>query len=277
MTTLTFHVSRALAREWQRGRRGDRHRARSPRQRRSVARGRARRGDDGPHGAVRHRRPESSTGGARTRRSRRGRGCWRSAPPRTRSVRSPTWPRRRVWRTTRARSSSSMRSTSRRTLSSTSRAIGCDLLACSPYKFYGPHLGILYVRRDLLERLDVPKVEPARTNAPDRLETGTLSTRRSSAPRAAVDFLAALSPGSTGRREALQNTMAGLHERNQRQVTRLWTALRELPGVSVYGPPPIRPRTSTLSFVARRCAPRRRSRATARRAGCSCRMAISTP
>jgi len=43
--------------------------------------------------------------------------------------------------------------------------------------------------------------------------------------------------------------MAGLHERNQRQLTRLWTALRELPGVSVYGPPPSRPRTSTLSFV----------------------------
>ena len=129
------------------------------------------------------------------------------------------------------------------------RALGCDLLACSPYKFYGPHVGTMYVRQDLLERLDVPKVEPAADNAPDRLETGTLSHEAIVGAAAAVDFLASLSPGATVRRDALQNTMAGLHERNLRQVTRLWTALRELRGVSVYGPPPSRPRTSTLSFV----------------------------
>ena len=129
------------------------------------------------------------------------------------------------------------------------RALGCDLLACSPYKFYGPHVGTMYVRQDLLERLDVPKVEPAADNAPDRLETGTLSHEAIVGAAAAVDFLASLSPGTTVRRDALQNTMAGLHERNLRQVTRLWNALREIPGVSVYGPPPSRPRTSTLSFV----------------------------
>ena len=129
------------------------------------------------------------------------------------------------------------------------RAIGCDLLACSPYKFYGPHLGTMYVRRDLLERLDVPKVEPAADNAPDRLETGTLSHEAIVGAAAAVDFLASLAPDATSRREALRATMAGLHERNLRQVTRLWNALRALPGVSIYGPPPARPRTSTLSFV----------------------------
>ena len=95
------------------------------------------------------------------------------------------------------------------------RAIGCDLLACSPYKFYGPHLGTMYVRRDLLERLDVPKVEPAADNAPDRLETGTLSHEAIVGAAAAVDFLAALSPDLTSRREALVNTIAGLHERNR--------------------------------------------------------------
>ena len=133
------------------------------------------------------------------------------------------------------------------------RALGCDLLACSPYKFYGPHVGTMYVRQDLLERLDVPKVEPAADNAPDRLETGTLSHEAIVGAAAAVDFLASLSPGTTVRRDALQNTMAGLHERNLRQVTRLWNALREIPGVSVYGPPPSRPRTSTLSFVLAGC------------------------
>ena len=72
------------------------------------------------------------------------------------------------------------------------RAIGCDLLVCSPYKFYGPHLGTVYVRRDLLERLDVPKVEPAADIAPERLETGTLSHEAIVGAGAAVDFLASL-------------------------------------------------------------------------------------
>jgi len=129
------------------------------------------------------------------------------------------------------------------------RAIGCDLLICSPYKFYGPHLGTIYVRRDLLDRLDVPKVEPAADIGPERLETGTLSHEAIVGAGAAVDFLASLANHSGSRRDALARTMGALHERGLRQLTRLWEALRSIPGVTVYGPPPSRPRTSTISFV----------------------------
>jgi cysteine desulfurase family protein (TIGR01976 family) len=129
------------------------------------------------------------------------------------------------------------------------RAIGCDLLVCSPYKFYGPHLGTVYVRRDLLERLDVPKVEPASDVAPERLETGTLSHEAIVGAGAAVDFLASLANDAGSRRARLARTMAVLHERGLRQLTRLWETLRAIPGVTVYGPPPSRPRTSTISFV----------------------------
>jgi cysteine desulfurase family protein (TIGR01976 family) len=129
------------------------------------------------------------------------------------------------------------------------RAIGCDLLVCSPYKFYGPHLGTAYVRRDLLERLDVPKVEPAADVGPERLETGTLSHEAIVGAGAAVDFLASLANHAGNRRDALARTMATLHERGLRQVARLWEGLRAIPGVTVYGPPPSRPRTSTISFV----------------------------
>jgi cysteine desulfurase family protein (TIGR01976 family) len=128
-------------------------------------------------------------------------------------------------------------------------AIGCDLLVCSPYKFYGPHLGTVYVRRDLLERLDVPKVEPAADTGPERLETGTLSHEAIVGAGAAVDFLASLAKDAGSRRACLTRTMTVLHERGLRQVTRLWEALRTIPGVTVYGPPPSRPRTSTISFV----------------------------
>jgi cysteine desulfurase family protein (TIGR01976 family) len=128
-------------------------------------------------------------------------------------------------------------------------AIGCDLLVCSPYKFYGPHLGTVFVRRDLLDRLDVPKVEPAADYAPDRLETGTQSHEAIVGAAAAVDFLASLAGGAGSRRERLTQTFAALHERGLQQVTRLWDGLRAIPGVTVYGPPPSRPRTSTISFV----------------------------
>ena len=129
------------------------------------------------------------------------------------------------------------------------KAIGCDLLVCSPYKFYGPHLGTAYVRRDLLQRLDVPKVEPASNATPERLETGTLSHEAIVGAAAAVDFLASLANHPGSRRAGLVRTMTALHERGLRQLTRLWEALSAIPGVTVYGPPPSRPRTSTISFV----------------------------
>lgn len=131
------------------------------------------------------------------------------------------------------------------------QAIGCDFLACSPYKFYGPHLGVLYGRREWLERLDAPKLEPAPDYAPDRLETGTLSHEAIVGAGAAVDWLASLARGAASRREALAAAFAALHARGLAQVTRLWEGLRALPGVEVYGPPPTRPRTSTLSFAMR--------------------------
>ena len=95
----------------------------------------------------------------------------------------------------------------------------------------------------------MPKVEPAADIAPERLETGTLSHEAIVGAGAAVDFLASLANHAGSRRDALARTMATLHERGLRQVTRLWEALRAIPGVTVYGPPPSRPRTSTISFV----------------------------
>jgi selenocysteine lyase/cysteine desulfurase len=107
----------------------------------------------------------------------------------------------------------------------------------------------MYIRRDLLERLDVPKVEPASDVGPERLETGTLSHEAIVGAGAAVDFLASLANDAGSRSARLARTMAVLHERGRRQLTRLWEALRASPGVTVYGPPPSRPRTSTISFV----------------------------
>jgi cysteine desulfurase family protein (TIGR01976 family) len=125
-------------------------------------------------------------------------------------------------------------------------ALGCDYLACSPYKFYGPHMGVLWGKRALLEALDVAKIDPAPDNSPDRLETGTQNHEGIVGTRAVVDFLASFGNGAT-RRERLRTSYAAMHAQSSALFEQLWTGLGAIPGVTRYGPSPERPRTSTLS------------------------------
>ena len=127
-------------------------------------------------------------------------------------------------------------------------AIGCDFLACSAYKFYGPHIGILWGRHALLESLDVPKLAPAPSHAPEKLETGTQSHESIAGAMAAVDYLAGIGAGST-RRERLQHAFHALHERGQELVQRLWDGLAAVDGVTMHGVAPDRPRTPTVAFT----------------------------
>ncbi len=129
-------------------------------------------------------------------------------------------------------------------------ALGADFLACSAYKFYGPHVGVLWGRQPLVEELDLPKLEPAPENAPDRLETGTQNHEGIVGAAAAVGFLASLAEGPD-RRSRLAASMAALHARGQELVERLWAGLGAIPGVTLYGPPPKDPRTPTVAFVVR--------------------------
>ncbi len=131
------------------------------------------------------------------------------------------------------------------------RAIDCDFLACSAYKFYGPHVGILYGRESLIAALDVPKLEPAPDWAPEKLETGTLNHEGIVGTGATVEFLASLAgPGDAHTRRArLVSTFGELHARGQSLIERLWTGLAAIRGVTLYGPRPDRPRTPTLSFT----------------------------
>ncbi|MDX2057270.1 MAG: cysteine desulfurase-like protein [Gemmatimonadales bacterium] len=126
--------------------------------------------------------------------------------------------------------------------------IGCDYLACSPYKFYGPHLGTLFGRKELLDRVDVPKLRPAPDAAPERLETGTLSHEGIVGARAAVDFMASIAPRED-RRQSLAAAYQVLHERGRALFGRLWEGLGAIPGVRRFGPGPDRPRTPTIGFV----------------------------
>src|SRR5881398_1396119 len=127
-------------------------------------------------------------------------------------------------------------------------AIGVAISSCSAYKFYGPHIGILYGRQDLLGSLDFPKLIPAPDSAPERAETGTQNHEGIAGAAAAVDFLASLAPGAT-RRDCLRAAFQQLHERGDALVTQLWNGLREVDRIRLYGPPSGTPRTPTIAFT----------------------------
>jgi selenocysteine lyase/cysteine desulfurase len=134
------------------------------------------------------------------------------------------------------------------------RAMDCDFLACSVFKFYGPHIGMLYGRHELLAELDVAKLAPAPAQAPDRWETGTLNFEALAGATAAVDFLSSL--GDKGeserrsRRDGLESAYHTLHERSMSLVDRLWSGLASIRGVTLYGSPPgDAPRAPTVAFT----------------------------
>ncbi|MDX6530233.1 MAG: hypothetical protein QOH41_2523 [Blastocatellia bacterium] len=132
------------------------------------------------------------------------------------------------------------------------RDTNCDFLTCSAYKFYGPHVSVFYGKKDLLESIDFPKLDPAPNTAPERVEMGTQNHEGIAGAAATVDFYASLvaQAGSLRtRREHLQLAFAGLREHSSAQVQHLWEALTKINGVRLYGPPPEVARTPTVSFV----------------------------
>ena len=129
----------------------------------------------------------------------------------------------------------------------------CDFLVCSAYKLYGPHIGVLYGRYELLADLDVPKLDGAPSAPPERLETGTQNHEGIAGAAAAVEFVAGFAPASqrASRRLRLEEAFGVLHREGELLLLRLWDGLSALPSVRLFGPPPGRPRTPTVSFAVR--------------------------
>lgn len=119
------------------------------------------------------------------------------------------------------------------------KAIGCDILACSPYKFYGPHQGMAWARRDLLESLSPYKVRPADDTLPSRFETGTQSHEGMAATLGAVEHFewmgTAMGAGGTTRRERLVSGMEVLIDYERDLTRHLISGLQAIPGVRVHG------------------------------------------
>jgi len=132
------------------------------------------------------------------------------------------------------------------------RAIDCDFLACSAYKFYGPHIGVLYGKAHAIAALDVPKLEPSPNAGSERLETGTQNHEGIVGAAAAVDFIASLAPAELGsRRERVAATFDALHHRGEQLVAHLWDGIGRMPWVTPVGPLPNSSRTATVSMKVR--------------------------
>jgi cysteine desulfurase family protein (TIGR01976 family) len=121
------------------------------------------------------------------------------------------------------------------------RALGCDFLACSPYKFFAPHMGTIYGKREHLQRLTPYKVRPASDALPDRWETGTKSHENMAGVAAAIDYLVELAhhhrtwEREPTRREALVAALEMIQEYERALSERLIAGLLAIPGLTFYG------------------------------------------
>ena len=126
------------------------------------------------------------------------------------------------------------------------QALDCDFLACSVYKFYGPHVGVLWGRYDLLERLPAYKVRPSDPHPPGKWMTGTQNHEGLAGATAAVDYLADLGrrnngagiqslPGRSGRRLALKQAMSTIAGYERSLFGHLLDGLSTIPDLNIYG------------------------------------------
>jgi len=135
------------------------------------------------------------------------------------------------------------------------KGLDCDFLACSPYKFFGPHMGTLYGKKGHLQRLKPYKVRPATDAIPDCWETGTQVQELIAGIGAAVDYIAGVGkhcdPDMKSRRKALQAAYRATVPYERNLLTRLLDGLHAIRGIKVYGitdPKRFGERCSTISL-----------------------------
>lgn len=129
------------------------------------------------------------------------------------------------------------------------RELGADFFACSPYKFLGPHCGVVAGRPDVLAELRPAKLLPATDRVPERFEHGTLPYELMAGVTAAVDFLAGMTAGSGARRDRLVAGMNALEQHEDALRARIEVGLHELPGVSVHSRAARRTPTLLVTFA----------------------------
>ncbi|HET7041121.1 MAG TPA: cysteine desulfurase-like protein, partial [Gemmatimonadales bacterium] len=127
-------------------------------------------------------------------------------------------------------------------------ALDADFLLCSAYKFYGPHVGILYTRPGLLDRLPTDRLRVQDEEGPSRIETGTLNHAALIGVKAAVEYIASWGEGGS-LRERIVSAMNGIAGWEEGLGSYYFDNVRKIPGVTVWGPDFSGPRAPTVSIT----------------------------
>lgn len=130
-------------------------------------------------------------------------------------------------------------------------ALGADFYACSPYKFFGPHCGVLAAAPALLETVHPDKLLPSTDQVPERFELGTLPYELLAGTTAAVDVIADALPSEGSRRQRVLASMAAVEEHEERLFARLLEGLAAIDGVTRHGDPAVRTPTVLFSVAGR--------------------------
>ena len=125
--------------------------------------------------------------------------------------------------------------------------IDADIILCSAYKFFGPHVGIAIIRKELFEKLDAYKLDPAPGNTPDKLETGTQNHEGIAAIKPAIEFIEQLGMGTT-RRERIISGYKTIEAHENQLANMIRTGLSSIPIVTLYQSSDEIPKTPTIAF-----------------------------
>ncbi len=135
-------------------------------------------------------------------------------------------------------------------------ALDCDFLTCSAYKFFGPHVGVLWGRRELLEELEAYKLRPAGDDLPGKWMTGTQNHEGIAGAAAAIEYLADLGRSLTSetltRRGALETAFDAIADHERTLATRLLDGLADISNIRIWGiidPDRFDERVPTVSFT----------------------------
>ncbi|MFZ1678178.1 MAG: aminotransferase class V-fold PLP-dependent enzyme, partial [Saprospiraceae bacterium] len=149
------------------------------------------------------------------------------------------------------------------------RMIDCDFLLCSAYKFYGPHVGILYSRHGALDRLDTDRLRTQEQHAPYRIERGTLNHAALAGVSAAVSFIESIGKG-TNQRDRIINAMNIIQTHERGLAQQLYLGLRDIDGIDIYGPPlKETQRAPTLAFTVENYTPEQMCKLLAEKSICA--------
>lgn len=133
-------------------------------------------------------------------------------------------------------------------------ALGADILLCSAYKFFGPHVGVAAIKREVFEDMEVYKLDPGPSHLPDKLETGTQNHEGIAGVKEAIAFISSLGRGATAR-EKVVSGMQAIESYEARLANRVRTRLDQMPEVTLYAAPDGVRKTPTIAFTVAGYAP----------------------